>query len=170
VSYYDIAVILSNRPLSKLDNAGFARQFEAEQKRGIIGLGDGESYSQTQEETMRRDIKEQIREQIRSDTVNKNLNVAHQNRHFRDSGGYIEGGSYFFEDIDPDALIRQYYGTGDPRLTKNRQWTNKEFVDLDRDIGVDINTVTGIETITNRFSIHYSKHGAHIVPARRLWQ
>ena len=62
---------------------------------------------------MLRDIKEQIRELIRSDYVNKTLNVSHQNRHFRDSGGYIDGRSYFFDDVDPETLIQQYHGTGD---------------------------------------------------------
>ena len=116
---------------------------------------------------MRRDTKEQMREQIRSDAVNKELNITHQNKHFRNSNGYIEGRSYFFEDVNPETLIQQYHGTGDPKLTKAGRWSNKEFVDLDKDIGIDINPVTGVETVTNRFSIHYSKRGAHIVPASR---
>ena len=115
---------------------------------------------------MRRDAKEKIREQIRSDAVNKELNTTHQDRHFRNSGGFIEGRSYFFEDVDPEALIRQYHGTGEIRLTRAGNWINKEFIFMDRDMGIHIDESTGIETVTNGFSIHYSNRGAHIVPSR----
>lgn len=133
---------------------------------GIMESGDGQQYSQAQEEDVRRDVKEQIREQIRSDAVNKELNTAHQDRHFRDSGGYIEGRSYFYQDVDPATLIEKYHGTGEIRFSRAGNWTNKEFIFMDRDIGVHIDGSAGIESSTNGFSIHYSKRGAHIVPAR----
>jgi len=116
---------------------------------------------------MRQNMKEQIREQIRSDAVSKDLNVTNQNRHLRDSGGYIEGRSYFFEDVDPEGLIGQYHGTGEIRLSESGKWINKEFITLDRDIGIHIEQSTGLQTTTNSFAIHYSKRGAHLVPSRR---
>ena len=126
----------------------------------------GEQYSLLQEERMQRDTEAQIREHIRSDTVNKELNNAHQDRHFRDSGGYVEGRSYFFNDVDPSAMIRQYHGTGEIRLSRAGNWINKEFIFMDRNIGIHVDVGTGAEIITNSFAIHYSSRGAHIVPSR----
>ena len=116
---------------------------------------------------MHRDMKEQIRELIRSDSVNKELNTAHQNRHFRNSEDYIKGRSYFFDDVDPEALIRQYHGTGEIRLSESGNWINKEFITLSVDIAIHIEQATGLQTATNSFAIHYSKKGAHLVPSRR---
>ena len=113
------------------------------------------------------DTKEQIREQICSDTVIKDLNMTHQNRHFRNSDGYIEGRSYFYEDVDPKELIDQYHGTGEIRLSESGNWINKEFITLDKDIGVHIEQATGLQTTTNSFAMHYSKRGIHLVPSRR---
>ena len=115
---------------------------------------------------MQKGMKEQIREQICSDVVSKEINALHQNRHFRDSNGYIEGRSYFYEGIDPQSLIEQYHGTGEIRLSKAGNWINKEFIIMDRDIGVHIDDSTNVATITNSFAIHYSKRGAHIIPSR----
>ena len=115
---------------------------------------------------MEKKKKEELRAHIKSPAVNKNLNVSHQNRHILDSGGYIEGRSYLFSGIDPDVLIKRHHGTGEIRLDSAGNWINKEFVTLDRDVGVYINPSTGEEGITDTFSIHYSKRGAHIVPAR----
>jgi len=115
---------------------------------------------------MRQNTKEQVRELICSDAVSKDLNIAHQNRHLRDSGGYIEGRSYLFDDVDPEILIQQYHGTGEIRLSRAGNWICKEFVTLDRNIGIHIGDDANIRTITNSFAIHYSKRGAHIVPSR----
>ena len=111
--------------------------------------------------------KERILAFIRSDAVNKDLNTTHQNRHIRSSGGYIEGRSYLYDFVDPKALIDLYHGTGSIRFSESGRWVNKEFITLDMDIGVHVEQMTGQETSTNSFSIHYSKKGAHIVPSRR---
>ena len=110
---------------------------------------------------------EQILTHIRSDAVNKDLNLTHQNRHIPSSGGYIEGRSFIYDDVDPKALIDRYHGTGSIRFSESGKWVNKEFITLDRDIGVQVEQLTGIQTPTNSFSIHYSKKGAHVVPSRR---
>ncbi|MDR2168227.1 MAG: hypothetical protein LBE35_10340 [Clostridiales bacterium] len=36
-----------------------------------------------------------------------------------------------------------------------------------QNIGVEVDRKTGKKTITNRFTIHYSRTGTHVVPARR---
>ena len=110
---------------------------------------------------------DEIRELIRSNKVNKNLNTLHQNRHVPDSGAYIKGRSYLFNEIDPITLIEQYHGTGNIKFSESGNWVNKEFITLDTDIGIHIEQKTGRQTATNSFGIHYSKKGAHIVPSRR---
>ncbi len=46
-------------------------------------------------------------------------------------------------------------------------FTNKELIVLDREIGVSIAPDSNEGTPTNRCIIHYSKTGAHIVPTAR---
>jgi len=87
---------------------------------------------------VRQDKKAQIREQIRSNAVNKDVNITHQNRHFRESDDYIDGRSYFYDNIDPEFLIQQYHGTGEIRFSESGDWINKEFVTLENDIGIHI--------------------------------
>ena len=117
---------------------------------------------------MRRWTQEKIRKYIRSDAVNKNLNIVHQNRHIRESGDYREGRSYLYLTIDEiKILINQYHGTGEIRFSRAGDWIEKEFITLNKSIGVHVDNITGVKTITNSFAIHYSKHrGAHIVPSR----
>ena len=105
---------------------------------------------------------------IASDAVNKAVNVEKQNRHVRTSPGYIQGRSYIFGDAQTaQLLVNDYSGKGDPMISSSGQWKNKEVVVADVNIGVCIDPKTGEETRTNRFTIHYSKTGTHIVPADR---
>ena len=115
--------------------------------------------------------KSEIREIIKSDTTPKKLNVGKQNEHIRESKGYKEGKSYIYGDLNTaQELVDKYHGTGDIRLNKKSgkwEWNSKEFITLPDDIGVYINNHTGETFPTNTVSIHYSKRGTHIVPARR---
>ena len=115
--------------------------------------------------------KEQIREYIRSDAVNKELDVIHQNRHIPDSDGFIEGrGRLHMTAEDAQAFINLHHGTGEIRFSRAGEWINKEFITVDRIIGIHVSKSTGIETPTNRVAIHYSKRGAHLVPASPIWE
>lgn len=97
----------------------------------------------------------------------KKINAGNQNKHIRGSSGYIEGRSYIYGGLeDAQALVYRYSGTGTPRVTDGNKWTHKEFTVADAPIGVVVDNATGEEIITRRFSIHYGKHGAHIVPAK----
>ena len=123
---------------------------------GIIDVSDGDAVKI-----------QQVRDEILSDRTIKGLNETHQNWHIKDSGEYKEGRSIF--DGTPEEaqeLINAHHGTGEIRLDRRGNWIGKEFVTLDRDIGTHID-IDGNETTTNTFAIHYSKRGAHIVPARR---
>ena len=124
---------------------------------GIMGMSDGDAVKI-----------QQVRDEILSDRISKDLNEIHQNRHIKDSKHYIDGRSVFDGTLeDAQELINTHHGTGEIRLTEVGEWIGKEFITLDRDIGRYINPHTEENYKTNSFSIHYSKMGAHIVPARR---
>lgn len=115
-----------------------------------------EAYTKKQEE---------VRKLIQSGEIPKKLNRGNQNKHILGSSGYIEGRSYVYGDLeDMQKLVDQYSGTGNPKLRRNLEWTNKEFVTLDIPVGVTIDPETGKKVETRRFAIHYGKKGTHIVP------
>ena len=114
------------------------------------------------------DILKSTKERIRSDSVSKRINPEKQNRHVKTADEYTAGRSYIYGDADTaQALVNKYHGTGEPQIDKNGKWKNKEVVEIGTDIGVDIDRDTGNQTTTNRFVIHYSKTGTHIVPTAR---
>lgn len=113
-------------------------------------------------------IIEQTRALIRSEQISKTVNQEKQNRHILNTKEYIDGRSYIYGDINTaQSLISQYHGSGDPMIDKNGKWKNKEVVEILEEIGVVINPHTQGTSSTNRFVIHYSKTGAHIVPTNR---
>ena len=111
---------------------------------------------------------ESIKNHIRSEAVSKNINPEKQNRHVRESNGYKEGRSYIFGGLEEaQVLVSKYHGTGEPQFTVAGKWKNKELVEVEFDMGVDVDEDTHMETTTNRFVIHYSKTGSHVVPTSR---
>ena len=121
-------------------------------------------------QTQGEDVEQQkeMRKHIQSDAVNKTINPEKQSRHDRNSDGYVPGRSYLLGDVDAQELVDRYHGTGDVRLSRaGDTWINKEFIIADKNIGINVNPKTGEETITNRFTIHYSGTGTHIVPTER---
>lgn len=107
-------------------------------------------------------------ELIRSKAINKAINPEKQSRHIKDSPLYDGKRSYIYGDIsDAQKLVDMYHGMGEPLFDRNGKWKNKELAVADVDIGVNVNPEDGNETPTNRFVIHYSKTGSHIVPTAR---
>jgi hypothetical protein len=114
-------------------------------------------------------MKRQISEYIRSDAVNKTINPEKQAIHNRDNERYIAGRSYLLPGVNAQELVDKYHGTGDIKTKKaTGEWKKREVIIAGRDIGVEIDPKTGAETITNRFTIHYSNTGTHIVPTKRM--
>ena len=113
------------------------------------------------------DINKQISQYIKSSEVNKNINPEKQGRHILGHELYIEGRSYLLDEVNPQELVDIYHGTGDVKTDRNGNWDNKEYITASINIGVDVNPKTGMHTVTNRFAIHYSKTGTHIVPTER---
>ena len=119
-------------------------------------------YREAREENVRYDI----REHIKSNAVNKQVNPEKQGRHDLNSKYYIKGRSYLLPGIDAQELVDRHHGTGRPELSKNGEWKNKENVVADKIVGVRVDPNSGQEVDTNKVTIHYSKTGTHIVPAK----
>jgi len=111
---------------------------------------------------------DEIRERIKSGDIDKTVNDEKQNRHIRGTREYIDGRSYLFDGIDPQELVNKYHGAGWMPITKQGEWRNREIIVADNDIGVDVDRDTKNETITNRFTIHYSNTGTHVVPTKPI--
>jgi len=114
------------------------------------------------------ETKEAARAFVRSDAANKNLNVGNQKKHLGNNTTDTGGRSLILGDMDTaQSLVNIYHGTGDFKLDRRGNWTNKEFITLGEDVGIHVDGITGVQTPTNTFAIHYGKRGTHIVPSRR---
>lgn len=93
------------------------------------------------------------------------IEVGKQGKHILGNNNYIEGRSYLTISLEEvQELINKYAGTGEINFTRKGEWDKKELIKVDKDIGVSINNKTGVETLTNKFKIHYSNKGTHVVP------
>jgi SPP1 gp7 family putative phage head morphogenesis protein len=109
-------------------------------------------------------IKE-IRDSIKSGKQPLNIEAGKQGKHILGHNNYIEGRSYLTISMDEaQKLISRYAGTGIFEIDRKGNVKNKELVISDKAIGMNIDNSTGEKTKTNRFYIHYSKKGTHIVP------
>lgn len=111
-----------------------------------------------------------IREKILANEFPLKLNVGNQNKHITTSHSFNpeDKKSYLFGDLETaQELVNKYHGTGDIRLTRENKWANKEFVEVEEDIGICYDIKTGEPIQTNRFAIHYGKKGTHVVPVKR---
>lgn len=105
-----------------------------------------------------------LQERIRN-SYNLTINPEKQGRHIKDSTDYKQGRSYLtVSNEEIQRLVNTYAGHGEIQRYKSGAFQHKELVEVDHNIGVNINNVTGEQTSTNRFYIHYSKTGTHIVP------
>lgn len=86
------------------------------------------------------------------------INPEKQARHLIDTVSGTR--SYLDEGIDAQKLLDQYGGTG------NFVQSYKEVVDTGKTIGYFVDPVTGVKQATSKITIHYSKTGVHIVPAK----
>lgn len=75
--------------------------------------------------------------------------------------------SYFIGDLDKvQKLIDQNAGTG-VVLEKQSGKQYKEIIEVNHDIGYNIDENTGTKEKTNRYVTHYSKNRTHAVPAKK---
>ncbi|MGL4108329.1 phage minor capsid protein [Clostridium sp. LP20] len=108
---------------------------------------------------------EEKRDFVKSNEQPKNIHNGKQGKHILGHNNYIEGRSYLTVSLEElEELVKKYAGTGKFELQRNGEVKNKELIECNKNIGVNVNNQTGELTETNRFYIHYSKDGVHIVP------
>ncbi|MBN6206292.1 hypothetical protein JYK21_07495 [Ralstonia pickettii] len=108
-----------------------------------------------------------IQSQIQSGEYNLSVHNGRQGKHILNHNNYIEGRSYLLDKTDSQALVNKYAGTGE-LIRRRGKWTNKELIIQDEFVGVNVYQDIPSQTVhTNRFIIHYSKKGTHIVPTMR---
>ena len=108
---------------------------------------------------------------IKEETVNGNIkleiNHEKQARHIKGEPEYKEGKSYLtISEKETQEIINHKSGTGKLIYDRKGNWKNKELIDCEKEIGVDVDINTGIETPTDKATIHYSKTGTHLVPRK----
>lgn len=66
-------------------------------------------------------------------------------------------------------LINEKAGTGELRRDRKGNWTKKEFIKNEFDIGFFISKDGNLKEKTDRYSINYNNKGqVHIIPRRKL--
>ena len=106
-----------------------------------------------------------VKNNIKNGTQKLDIEEGKQGKHIRGHNNYIEGRSYLtISKEEAQKLVNKYAGTGTFEFDRNGNIKNKELVQINKNIGVNINNKTGDESKTNRFYIHYSKSGTHVVP------
>lgn len=111
------------------------------------------------------DIIKETRDYIQSDKQPLIIEKGKQGKHILGDNNYIDGRSYLtITKQEAQELVNKYAGTGTFEFDRNGNVKKKELIIADKTIGVNIDNKTGEKSYTNRFYIHYSKKGTHIVP------
>lgn len=108
-----------------------------------------------------------IKSEIEKGNIKLELNHEKQAKHIKGEPEYKEGKSYLtISEAGTQEIIYRNYGTGILVYDRNGNWKHKELIDCGEEIGVVVDTSTGVETITDKGTIHYSKTGTHLVPRK----
>lgn len=101
-----------------------------------------------------------IHQKIKSGEWGTKINLDKQLPHMEST--HVNGKSYLYETVDPQALFNNYHGTGILEKDRYGRPTNKEIINLDSPVGV--NASDGTEALA--IKIHHSKSRTHIVPKK----
>ena len=108
-----------------------------------------------------------IKSEIEKGNIKLEINHEKQAKHIKGEPEYKEGKSYLtISEKEAQEIINQKSGAGIVVLDKNGKWKNKELINCDSQIGIDVDSNTGEETSTDKGTIHYSKTGTHLVPRK----
>ena len=108
-----------------------------------------------------------IKSEIEKGNIKTEINHEKQAKHLKGEPEYKEGKSYLtISEKEAQEIINQKSGAGIVVLDKNGKWKNKELINCDSQIGIDVDSNTGEETSTDKGTIHYSKTGTHLVPRK----
>lgn len=108
-------------------------------------------------------LDKKIQDRISSGKYNLTVNPDKQGKHIIGHIRYKEGRSYLLEGIEPQELVSKYAGKGELQRDRNGNWNKHELIVQNEFIGVNSSS-DGTLPFTNRFYIHYSNTGTHIVP------
>lgn len=150
------------------NNKELRRNYNREEPRQGITNKTLKVHEESLKEAYNNSKIEENRKFIKSDNQPKTIELGKQGKHILGHNNYIEGRSYLTIPLDEaQELVNKYAGTGIFELTRNGDIKNKELISVDKIIGVNVSNKTGKLTETNRFYIHYSKNGTHIVPTMK---
>ena len=108
----------------------------------------------------------QLQQKIRSEDYPKQIEEGKQGKHIPGHNNYTEGRSYLTMDAkEIQKLANKYAGTGKLQRDGQGHWNHKEIVNMGKTIGV-YKDLAGKELPTTIATIHYSKKGIHVVPAK----
>ncbi len=108
---------------------------------------------------------EKLRIKLKGNETSKTIALGSQGKHIKGHNNYIKGRSYLtISEEEAQELVNKYAGTGEILRTAKGEWRHQEKIKSNKIVGVDVNDITGEETSTTWFKIHYSKKGTHIVP------
>lgn len=149
------------------DNKQLRRNYNREDARAGLNIEDKNIKAEVlKQKALNAKIKE-TREFIKTNQPLK-IEVGKQGKHILGHNNYIDGRSYLTISLEEtQEIINKYAGTGDIRLMQNGEWDKKEVISIDKNIGVNVNNRTNEESETNKFKVHYSKKGVHIVPTKK---
>lgn len=113
-------------------------------------------------------------EKIKNGEIDLTIKKDKQLQHIKNSEKYIVDKSYFndkYSNIDKlQELVNEYAGKGRIIASKKGELVNKEIITINENVGKYIlkdNDEIIMNEDTNSFTIHYSKNGVHITPARK---
>ena len=108
----------------------------------------------------------QLQQKIRFEDYPKQIEEGKQGKHIPGHNNYTEGRSYLTMDSkEIQELANKYAGTGKLQRDGQGHWNHKEIVNMGKTIGV-YKDLAGKELPTTIATIHYSKKGIHVVPAK----
>lgn len=147
------------------DNPQLRRDYEREKPGNDISNKDIKKNTGLLKQQAENVKIEEIREFIKSDKQPLTIEEGKQGKHILGHNNYTEGRSYLtISQEEAQELVNKYAGKGTFEFDRNGNIKNKELIMADKIIGANIDNSTGEKSYTNRFYIHYSKNGTHIVP------
>lgn len=160
--------------MAKNEGADF-RQYE--KYKGILGKDAPKSFASFQDlkynnindfAVVKRKFSDRnIKNYLASGRQPKTIESGKQGKHILGHNNYKPGKSYLtITEIEAQELVDKCAGTGEILKDQKGRWSNKELAEAERIIGVVVD-LSGENTLTSRFIIHYSKTGTHIVPTLR---
>lgn len=143
------------------------RYYQNLKKANSIMTYEAMKFSEANQQLIKTKAKECIA--IRKEMIKRGafkLEIDKQTKHIPGSWNYqVKANRSIWTDPDPQKKISRFGGKGIRVTGKLGQPGYKEIVDCKEVIGFCVDKNTGVQIPTTRATIHYSKKGAHIVPA-----